>query len=193
MQAPGSSSDAPAISIDAALVTRAAGGDARAFRSLYERHSRALFRFLCDQLRDSSAAEEALQETFVRAHARLSTLHDPDRVRAWLFGIARLVAMEARRARAGEAGEGVLDELPMPGPSPEISLLGREAARALDLALADLRPDRREALLMTADHELPYSDIAENLGWSLAKVKVEIHRARRELRTRLSKYLGGKS
>jgi RNA polymerase sigma-70 factor, ECF subfamily len=180
-------------SIEATLVARAAAGDARAFRQIYDRHARALFRFTCDLLRDAPAAEEALQETFVRAHARLGTLRDGDKLRAWLYGIARLVVMETVRARRGGADdESVLEHTASGAPSPEAMLISREASRALDAALAELRPERRAALLMTADAELSYDDIARAMSWSLAKVKVEIHRARLELRARMAEHLGGK-
>jgi RNA polymerase sigma-70 factor, ECF subfamily len=182
--------------MDGALVTRAAAGDALAFRRLYDRHAPRMFRFLCDLLRDRAAADEALQETFVRAHARLGTLRDPEKVRSWLYGIARLVVMEARRARWGESSldddDGDIAE-PHSQATPEQALLGRETGRALGVALEALKPDRRAALLLQADHELPYDEIAEVMGWSLAKVKVEIHRARAQLRIALAKHLGGQS
>ncbi len=182
--------------MDGALVARAAGGDALAFRRIYERHAPRLFRFLCDLLRDQSAAEEALQETFVRAHTRLGTLRDPEKVRPWLYGIARLVVMEARRARHGESSlddddAGIAE--PASQATPEQALLGRETGRALGIALEGLKPERRAALLLQADHELPYDEIAEVMGWSLAKVKVEIHRARVQLRASMAKHLGGKT
>src|SRR6185312_7386673 len=61
------------------------------FRAVYDTHSRSVRRFLGDLLRDDTAADEATQETFVRAHARLSTLASGDKVLPWLFGIARNV------------------------------------------------------------------------------------------------------
>jgi RNA polymerase sigma-70 factor (ECF subfamily) len=182
--------------MDGALVTRAASGDALAFRRLYDRHAPRLFRFLCDLLRDAPAAEEALQETFVRAHARLATLRDPEKLRSWLYGIARLVVMEHRRARYGESSlddENADIAEPASLATPEQALLGRETGKALGLALEALKPERRAALLLQADHELPYDEIAEVMGWSLAKVKVEIHRARAQLRVSMAKHLGGKS
>jgi RNA polymerase sigma-70 factor (ECF subfamily) len=185
-----------ATSMDAVLVARASGGDSVAFRRLYERHSPRLYRFLCDLLRDAPAAEEALQETFVRAHTKLGTLRDPEKVRPWLYGIARLVVMEARRARHGETSldddDGDIIE-PSSQTTPEQTLLGRETGKALGIALESLKPERRAALLLQADHELPYDQIAEVMGWSLAKVKVEIHRARAQLRVAMAKHLGGKS
>src|SRR5687767_11217442 len=103
-----SSSVETVASLDDALVIRAARGDAAAFRRLYERDAPRLYRFLGELLRDSSAADEALQEAFVRAHARLATLREPSKWRSWLYGIARLVVMEMWRVRGGPS----LDDLP---------------------------------------------------------------------------------
>jgi RNA polymerase sigma-70 factor (ECF subfamily) len=181
-------------SLDDALVLRAARGDATAFRRLYERDAPRLYRFLGELLRDNAAADEALQEAFVRAHARLSTLREPGKWRSWLYGIARLVVMEMWRARGGPS----LDDLPEsaePGTlaTPEQALMGAQAQEALSSALADLKPGRRTALMLAAEQGMPYEEIAEVMGWSLAKVKVEIHRARRELRARLSVHLEERS
>jgi RNA polymerase sigma-70 factor, ECF subfamily len=182
-------------SMDGALVVKAAAGDALAFRRLYDRHAPRLYRFLCDLMRNASAAEEALQETFVRAHTRLGTLREPEKLRAWLYGIARLVVMEQRRARRETSLDDDDSSVAEPASlaTPEQALLGRETGRALSVALEELKPGRRAALLLQADHELPYDEIAEVMGWSLAKVKVEIHRARAQLRVSMSKHLGGKS
>jgi len=76
-------------------------------------------------------------------------------------------------------------------PTPEAALLTGEADQVLDAALKDLSEDRRAALLMRLDHGLGYGEIAEAMGWPLQKVKNEIHRARLQLRARLSSYLEG--
>jgi RNA polymerase sigma-70 factor (ECF subfamily) len=59
----------------------------------------------------------------------------------------------------------------------------------LEGALADLSEDRRAALLMRIDHGLGYGEIAAAMGWTLQKVKNEIHRARLQLRASLAGYL----
>src|SRR5690348_18354578 len=69
------------------------------FRAVYDAHARSVRRFLGDLLRDDAAADEATQETFVRAHARLGTLAASEKVLPWLFGIARNVFYEELRAR----------------------------------------------------------------------------------------------
>ncbi|MCI0669855.1 MAG: sigma-70 family RNA polymerase sigma factor [Myxococcaceae bacterium] len=177
------------------LVQRARAGDAGAFRALFERHGPMVWRFLRDIFRDDTAADEATQETFVRAHARLSQLRDGERVAAWLLGIARHVWREARRPRplelAGTAEEcesRVEDVLPTP--TPEDLLLDRELEGLLADALGALREERRAALLLRIDHGLAYEEIAVVMGWTLPKVKNEIHRARLQLRERLAAHVG---
>jgi RNA polymerase sigma-70 factor (ECF subfamily) len=178
--------------MDAVLAARAGAGDARAFRQIYERHAPAVFRFLADMLRDGGAADEAVQETFVRAHSRLSSVREGDKLLAWLFGIARNVALETLRRGKRDVPEedAGLDRRAIDAPGPEIELLGREADMVLGSALARLSPDRRAALAMHMDHGLSYGEIATTFGWSLSKVKIELHRARLILRAELAQYLG---
>ena len=175
-------------------MSRARAGDAEAFRVIFDRESPGVRRFLGDLLRDDAAADEGTQETFVRAHHRLSTLEEPGKLQGWLFGIARMVFFEQlrRKRRSGPAVD-PLDESPQidRAPSPEALLLSAESDRVLDGALAQLTEDRRAALLMRIDHGLGYAEIASAMGWSLQKVKNEIHRARLQLRASLAGYLEG--
>jgi len=179
-------------SMDAVLAARASAGDAKAFRQIYERYAPSVFRFLADMLRSQSAADEATQETFVRAHGRMAGIRDGEKLLAWLFGIARNVAFETLRKgkRDYPADDSILETRVADAPGPEQELLGREADQVLDSALGLLSPERRAALLMFMDHGLSYGEIGTSLGWSLAKVKIEIHRARLALRQELSEYLG---
>lgn len=173
------------------LWRRAVGGERLALRRVYDLHARSIHRFLRDLLRDDTAAADATQETFARAFRALGSLRDGDRLKPWLFGIARNVSMEAtkarrraaRRAPRPEQHERELEQVD--SIDPESLLLGREAEEALSRGLAGLGHSRRAALLMRVDHGLSYEEIATLCGWSLAKVKVEIHRARRHLRASL--------
>jgi RNA polymerase sigma-70 factor (ECF subfamily) len=186
---------------DGSLAERAAAGDPAAFRAIFERHGRSVRRYLGDLFRDTTAADEATQETFVRAHRQLGSLRTTDRLVSWLLGIARNVYFEGRRAerrRARDpvgtvdpAGEEETVPAPVdPAPSPEALLLGREADRLLEQAMSGLGDERRAALMLSIDHGLRYEEIATHMGWPLHKVKNEIHRARQTLRARLASYLG---
>jgi len=176
---------------DEELLSRARAGDAEAFRVIFDRQAPGVRRFLGDLLRDEAAADEGTQETFVRAHQRLTTLLEPGKLQGWLFGIARMVFFEQLRRKRRDALPAEENE-PVQidrAPSPEAALLSREADQVLDQALAGLTEERRAALLMRLDHGLGYDQIASAMGWNLQKVKNEIHRARLQLRTQLAEYL----
>lgn len=180
------------ITLDVALTARASSGDAGAFREIYDRHAPAVHRFLVHLLGDAVAADEATQETFVRAHTRLKAMRDGDKLLPWLFGIARNVCFETRRKTKRDmgAGDDELEDHMTDAPNPEALLLHREADELLARALQRIPEERRAALLLQMDHGLPYAEIATILEWSIAKVKIEIHRARLRLRAELAKYIG---
>ena len=179
-----------------ALVVRARDGESEAFKALFERHVYAVRRFLRDVLRDSAAADEATQETFVRAHAMLARLEQRARVKAWLLGIARNVAFEHRRSRREEIelddAEAPIEAV-IPSPDPERLLLDRELEKQFDEALGALSAHRRAALVLRLDHGLGYEEIAALMGWTLPMVKNEIHRARLKVREAMLPHLGARS
>ncbi len=181
---------------DAEVVTRAQKGDADAFAMLFERHGPAIKRFVRDLLRDGAAADDALQETFTRAHVQLIKLPQPGQFKPWVFGIARNVVFESKRVRQHDDlddEDGPLTAAVLPSPNPETALLNEELRNTFNGALELLSADRRAALLMRVDHGLSYDDIAEATGWSLQTVKNEIHRARLVLREALRPHIGGPS
>jgi RNA polymerase sigma-70 factor, ECF subfamily len=180
------------VTDDHAWVAAALAGEPGAFRVLFDRHAAAVRRFVRDLGRDEAYADEATQETFVRAHARLATLRDDQRVRPWLLGIARRVYLEElRRRRRPRPRPGELDqlaELPDPTPTAETGLLAAEQARLFRAALARLGPERRAVLLLQLDHALSYDEIAAVMAMTPAQVRNELHRGRQELRAYLAPY-----
>ncbi|MDB4944722.1 MAG: hypothetical protein JWP97_4256 [Labilithrix sp.] len=173
-----------------------ASGEGRALAATYAVRAPGIRRFLHGLLGEAAAADDATQETFARACVRMDTLRDPDRIAPWLFGIARNVALETLKERrrrrrlvdpdadVDDGNEGA-DHV-----TPESTLLGREAVGVVDRALARLSTPRRAVLMLRLDHAIAYEDIAELMGWSVAKTKVEIHRARAVLREELARYEG---
>jgi RNA polymerase sigma-70 factor (ECF subfamily) len=170
----------------------------KVLEGLYPELAPSVTRFLRDLIGDATLAKDAAQETFVRAFRRVGELPRGSRLAPWVFGIARNVSLEVRKAR-GRVRKVMVDpgaepRLDVPEPaarSPEAELLDREALQVVTRALERLSDDRRAALLLRLDHGLAYEDIAELMGWSLAKVKVEIFRAREVLRATLDEYRGG--
>jgi RNA polymerase sigma-70 factor (ECF subfamily) len=157
---------------------------------LFERHAPAVRRFAGNLLRHPADAAEVTQEAFVRAHSRLGRLQDDSRFRSWVLGIARIAALDLlgeRRRREAEPAP-TRDVLELDA-TPEAALLDGEAERILVDEMERLAPERRAVLLLRLDHDLGYADIAESMGWTLQKVKNEIHRARRQIRDGILAYL----
>jgi RNA polymerase sigma-70 factor (ECF subfamily) len=175
---------------------RARAEERTAAGRMYADHLPRIHRFLRDVLGDPALAADATQETFLRAMRAARVVDDGRPIAPWLFGIARNVSLEIRRARfrAGRVitydDEGA-GRHPAPG-SPETDLLGREALEIVGAALLELSEERRAMLVLRLDHGLPYEEIAAVMGVSLAKVKVEIHRAREVLRAVMREYDGGR-
>ena len=165
--------------------------------ALYAQHGPRIHRFLHDLLGDGALASDATQETFVRAFRQRDGFDTERSVAPWLFGIARNVSLEMRRARhrarrviSPDNDEGDAPEPRTPS-CPERDLLGREALRIVGAAVERLSDDRRAMLLLRLDHALSYDEIASLMGFSVAKVKVEIHRAREVLRETMASYERG--
>src|SRR5437870_12704636 len=85
---------------DADLLRRFRAGDGTALDALFDRHETPLYCFLLGGLRDHHQAEDALQETFVRALERLGGV-DPEHLRGWLFTVAYRQAMLTKRRQKG--------------------------------------------------------------------------------------------
>jgi RNA polymerase sigma-70 factor (ECF subfamily) len=149
------------------------------FHSLFERHSRDVYRFALYLSGDPSLAEEIAQETFVRAWVVPGKISGGT-VKAYLLTIARNLYL-AERKRAGR--QVALDSnLPDPRPGPEAVAWGRLELDVVFEALQALPEANRAALLMHAQDGLPYVAIASALGLLIPAVRVRIHRARIKIR-----------
>ena len=91
-------SDSSGQEADAGLVAESLGGDREAFGRLYDRHARLVRAVVYDAFADYAVAQDLSQETFLRAHQKLSTLRHRERFGAWIVGIARQVCREKRRS-----------------------------------------------------------------------------------------------
>ena len=177
------------------LVTRVCAGDAEAFRLIFERYSRPVISFIFDMVNDRALAEELTQETFVRAFRAIRTMRRDTKLSTWLFGIARNVARESLRARARAvrhvdlADRSILD-LSDDKPVPVEGVLSKELNEVIRRSLAALDEDKRLVFTLKVLHQCSYDEIAQITGFSIAKLKTDLHRARAEMRRRVSSYAG---
>ncbi|HYL77962.1 MAG TPA: RNA polymerase sigma factor [Bryobacteraceae bacterium] len=145
------------------------------FHALYVRHApsvRRLLLFLCG---NPALADDITSETFVRALTAPGPVRE-ETVRAYLFTIARNLLHDSRRRTSRNTA---IDQTV---PDAGVSLARQAEIRSeLDFVLTivqELAEVDRAALLMRAQEDMPYEEIAHTLGLSLAAVKVKIHRAR---------------
>ena len=177
------------------LIARARAGDHEAFRLVFERYSRPVLGFIYQMVSQREIAEELTQETFVRAYRNLKHLRDDTKFSTWLFGIGRNVARESLRSRQRENQNCTHDisiqsqQSAGTNDSPMEQLLGKELNIAMETALQALDEEKRVVFFLKVLHQRSYQEIAEITGFSLAKVKTELHRARLEMRRRLRLYL----
>ena len=167
---------------------RAGDPDHEAFRLLYERHAPELRRFLRRMVGEPAAADDALQETFVRAYRALDAFDALRPLRPWLFGIARRSAIEALRRRQSAAKLGALvDEPPVEARADE-RLLGDEARELVQAAVGALSPEHREVVLLRLAHGLRLEEVATALEVTERTVRNRLRAAavllERELRRR---------
>ena len=178
----------------AELVERVRRGDTDAFRLIFERYSRPLISFIYDLVGERELAEDLTQETFVRAFKSLSALRDEAKLSTWLFGIAKNVARESVRDRLRNDEKRSADEpsaeLLCDGtPSPARQLLDKELNGVIHRALGALDADKRLVFTLKVFQQRSYEEIAEITGFSIGKLKTDLHRARAEMRRRISPYL----
>lgn len=177
------------------LVSRACRGDHEAFRLIFERYSRPIISFIYDQVGDRETAEELAQETFVRAYRSLKSLREEAKLSTWLFGIAKNVARESLRSRTRDRqnvdinDEQVLD-LSDQSPVPVNQLLDKELNSVVQRSLAALDEDKRLVFTLKIFHQRSYEEISEITGFSIPKLKTDLHRARAEMRQRVGRYVG---
>src|SRR5947209_4265286 len=176
------------------LVARASQGDQEAFRLIFERYSRPVISFIYDLVSDRELAEELTQETFVRAYRSLRSLREETKLSTWLFGIAKNVARESLRARMRDSHQVDLDDqqvmdLSDRRPVPVSQLLNKELNEVIQRSLAALDDDKRLVFTLKIFQQCSYEEIAEITGFSISKLKTDLHRARTEIRRRISPYV----
>ncbi|HKS26674.1 MAG TPA: sigma-70 family RNA polymerase sigma factor [Pyrinomonadaceae bacterium] len=177
------------------LIARARLGEDEAFQSIFDRYSRPILSFIYDMIGKRDVAEELAQETFVRAYKGLGGLNDADKLSTWLFGIARNCALEHLRAHRRESNKVEMDDplvlnLSNSEPLPEGELLNKEFNEVIRRALEALDEDKRTVFTLKVFHQRSYEEIADITGFSIPKLKTDLHRARREMRRRIRPYLG---
>ena len=161
------------------MSTSAGGGPGTVeFSALYRAHARDVHRFALFLSGDPALADDIVSETFVRAWLARSRL-DLVSVKGYLFAIARNLYLQQKQ-RAKRLGP-LDDRLADPGPGPHERMRARGDLEAVLATLRQLPELDRAAVLMRADDQMPYEEIAKALEISVSSARVKVHRARLKL------------
>ncbi len=176
---------------DHMLMLAYAGGDAQAFRTLYERHRGGLYRFILYRVHARHVADELFQETWSRVITARKRYRPDARFRTWLYQIAHnLVVDSYRRARpqaTGEENERILASQTVDeNEQPDRVLSTFEQRRRLQLALERLPDDQRSVFLLRMEQGLGLEEIATITGCGRETAKSRLRYALKRIREQLN-------
>jgi RNA polymerase sigma-70 factor (ECF subfamily) len=167
--------------LEAALVRRLRVGDAAAFDEVFRAYNRRLLSFLARMTKNRSAAEDLVEETWLRLVSSRQDLHEGTRLGPWLFTVARNLYVSYCRSRAREHSSTPDLILLWPGTLPQTPYevaSGNEFEQRLEEGIAALPPTYREALLLVGVAQLRAVDAAEICGISTESLRQRLSRAR---------------
>jgi RNA polymerase sigma-70 factor (ECF subfamily) len=171
---------------DAALMLALQQGDEGAFRTLYERHAPAMFRYCHHFVRNAARAEELAQDVFLSLYRARDRYRAAARFKTFLYRVASNACLNelrrgGRERPADALGEGdgpaELDALPSGEAGPEELARGKALESAVQALLAKLPEKQRAALVLCRFEGLSYEEIAQVLETTVPAVKSLIHRA----------------
>lgn len=169
---------------DGAVVRAVLAGDIERYTELVEKYRDRYARYAARMLGSADAAEDAVQDAFVRAYDQLAQCHEPERFVGWFFLILRNRCFAERRKSR--------DRVPLEAAGAVVAaeradgmMEAAERRRALQQALLDLTPEQREVFVLKHVEGLSYGDMAVRLGTSVPSLKMRMHRAYDRLREQL--------
>jgi RNA polymerase sigma-70 factor, ECF subfamily len=171
---------------DETILRRVLAGETRLFELLMRRHNQRIFRTARAILRDDAEAEDVMQETYVRAYAKLGSFEGRALFSTWLTKIAVYEALARVRHRRHfdllDPSEELEGELAMTTPSsdrdPEQHMIDQEMSAVVERAIDALPDGFRAVFMLRAVQELSTAEAADCLGIPEETVKTRFHRAR---------------
>jgi RNA polymerase sigma factor (sigma-70 family) len=165
---------------DAVIARRAAGGSRRAFAAIFEHYHQDLYRYCAAILGNAEDAQDAVQNTMLKALRALPGDGRELKLKPWLYRIAHNEAIDMIRARRGVEEIDAETAIGGAGPAEEAEMRGR--LRQLISDIAELPDRQRGALVMREMSGLDYEQIGEALQTSPAAARQTIYEARLSLR-----------
>lgn len=168
---------------DELLAVRCQLGERDAFDALIARWHEPLWRYLRRLSDDDDCARDLAQDTWLRVFRGIAALREPAKLRPWLFGVARNVAMDRLRRQYAQAPQADIDLEAIPAATESVNL--EEEIATLEAGLETLPIVERETLTLFYLRELSLEEIAGLVGVPVGTVKSRLFRARQLLRRAL--------
>jgi RNA polymerase sigma-70 factor, ECF subfamily len=149
---------------------------------IWARFSAPLRRFIGKRVADEQAADDILQDVFVKIHSRIDTLQDEQKLEGWVYQIARNAVIDYYRRPSPALA---LADTALAADEPEIEDAEQELAPGLTAMVYELPVEYREAILLTEYQGLSQKEMAERLGLSFSGAKSRVQRARAQLKAML--------
>lgn len=176
--------DTEAAPTDEMLMQAYAAGDVRAFDTLYDRNTLAVWRYVHRSVGNAALADDLVQDVWFNVIRQAPKYQPSARFRTWLFTLAHHRLVDHWRTAHPHAS--LADTLAADsGFGPLRQLQSREQAQALLDALAALPPAQREAFLLQAEGAMSLSEIAATTGVPMETAKSRLRYARATLRQTL--------
>lgn len=170
------------------LVTRALRGDQTAFAQLVDHYQKPVYNLAYRMLGNAQDAEDAAQETFLRAYTQLKRFNRDQKFATWLLSICAHHCIDRLRRRRflwlsmeDDAIAESLASREVSAPEPDAEVLRHESEHEIAELLEHLTPANRLVVVLKYWHEQSVEEIAQTTGDSVSAVKVKLHRARRLL------------
>jgi len=154
------------------------------FAAIYEEHSRAIYYLALRFLSDPQKAEDATHDVFLKAFRKIEQFRGDSSWRTWLYRITinhcrNLQQTWHDRHMFSNADEAIFDNAPARTDSPLRVLETKELGRRIQEALDGLHEEYRLLLLLVADQEMSYDEVAELTNQTADAVRGKLHRARK--------------
>ncbi|HTA01687.1 MAG TPA: sigma-70 family RNA polymerase sigma factor [Streptosporangiaceae bacterium] len=178
---------------DREIVAAIVAGDPAGLAAAYDRYAAALHGYCQSLLAEPADSADAVQDTFVIAAAKLGDLRDPDRLRPWLYAVARNECHRRLRGRARIASLEEAGEVTDPAQTEPRAADQAALKELVTSAVAGLNPGDREVIELSLRHDLNGADLADALGVPVNQAHALASRARAQLERSLGALLVARS
>jgi RNA polymerase sigma-70 factor (ECF subfamily) len=169
---------------EAIWLVQAQQGDQQAFTNIVEAYQKPVYNLCYRMLNNAEDAEDAAQETFLRAYRSLKQYDHNRQFSTWLLSIAAHYCIDQirkNRMNIISLEDQPDQEIPDKLPGPESILSKREEQGRMRLLLEKLNSTDRAAVIMYYWYDCSYEEIAQSLSLSESAIKSRLHRARKEM------------